>query len=62
MVDEKQILDLLFNTFVKMCSYIETNNEIGCRNCPCKEEYILKGKNTEFKYFKPVIENIKKKL
>jgi hypothetical protein len=61
-MDEKKILELLFNTFVKMCDYIETTDEIGCIKCPCKEECILKGDNTDFKYFKPVVESIKKKL
>lgn len=58
----RKILDLLFITFVKMCDFIETSEEIGCGKCPCKEECILKGDKTEFLKFKPMIESIKRRL
>ena len=62
MDNEKEILELLLGTFIKMCDFIETSNEIGCSNCPCKEECILKGDKTKFLQFKPVVESIKKKI
>ncbi|WPC39903.1 hypothetical protein [Clostridium sp. JS66] len=61
-MDDKETLELLFNTFVKMCDFIETSDNIGCEKCPCKNECILKGDNTEFLNFKPMVESIKNKI
>lgn len=57
--DDIRTLELLFNTFVKMCDFIEQDLDIGCVKCPCKDQCILKGDNTEFVKFKPMIEKIK---
>ena len=61
-MDDKKALELLFNTFIKMCDYIETADEIGCVKCPCREDCILKGSNTDFKYFKPMVDSLTEKL
>lgn len=61
-MDEKKMLDLLFDTFLKLCDFVEETEGMGCEKCPCKEECILKGDKTDFVYFKPVIESVKQKI
>lgn len=59
MDDNKEILELLLNTFKRMCDFIETTDGIGCIKCPCREECILKCGDTNFRHFVPMVENIK---